>query len=265
MTSPAESPLVVGTVRPAGLAALAALPASARDADVIEARFDLAVDSPAGGSADTRAANAAGGAVATPDLRPFFPACRHLEETGTPVLATIRLVADGGRFTVDAPRLAWFDEILDATPCSWIDIEVESAIAAAVARRARDRGRRVIVSHHDLARTPEPDRLEAIVDRARALGADVVKIATRVETLDDHDRLLELLRRRRGEPLAVIGMGPFGTSLRSYLPAVGSAMTYGFLDETAAPGQLPARELVARLVADCPAYAARRRPAKTPR
>jgi 3-dehydroquinate dehydratase len=67
--------------------------------------------------------------------------------------------------------------------------------------------------------------------------------------------LLELLRARRGEALAVIGMGAFGTPLRTYLPCVGSRLTYGFLDEVAAPGQLHASELVARLMSDCPAYA----------
>jgi hypothetical protein len=36
---------------------------------------------------------------------------------------------------------------------------------------------------------------------------------------------------------------------------VGSRLTYGFLDEVAAPGQLHAAELVARLITDCPAYA----------
>ena len=49
------------------------------------------------------------------------------------------------------------------------------------------------------------------------------------------------------------------TSLRTYLPCVGSRLTYGFLDEAAAPGQIAAPDLVARLVTDCPAYAARRR------
>jgi hypothetical protein len=32
-----------------------------------------------------------------------------------------------------------------------------------------------------------------------------------VTTLDDHHRLLEVLRVRRGEALALIGMGAFGT------------------------------------------------------
>ena len=112
----------------------------------------------------------------------------------------------------------------------------------------------MIVSHHDFARTPEPRELDAIVGRAHSLGADIVKIATMVSDLEDHDRLVDLLRRHRGEALAVIGMGPFGTSLRAYLPCVGSRLTYGYMDQAAAPGQLSAAELVDRLTRDCPPY-----------
>jgi 3-dehydroquinate dehydratase-1 len=174
------------------------------------------------------------------------------------VLATIRLVADGGRWNEDAPRLPLFEAALADGRCTWLDVEVESAIAAEVVERARRLGRRVIVSHHDFSGTPPLDALEAIVSRARAFHADVIKLATRVDDLEGHDRLIELVRGHRGERLAVIGMGAIGRPLRSYLPTVGSRLTYGFVDAVAAPGQVHVRELVSRLVADCPAYAAHR-------
>jgi 3-dehydroquinate dehydratase-1 len=245
-----EAPLVVGTVAPAGLAALVAAAPAARVADVIEARIDLAM-----AEADPVAPPPAPPTPA--QLRAIFESCRALEATGTPVLATIRLVADGGRWNEDAPRLPLFEAALADGNCTWVDVEVESAIAAEVVSRARRLGRRVIVSHHDFAGTPEADDLDAVVTRARALNPDVIKLATRVDDLEGHDRLTELLRRHRGQALAVIGMGAVGRPLRSYLPAIGSRLTYGFVDAVAAPGQVQVRELVARLVADCPAYAAR--------
>jgi len=246
-----EAPLVVGTVAPAGLAALAAAAPGARIADLIEARIDLSV-----GEADPVAPPPAPPTAGM--LRELFASCRRLEETGTPVLATIRLVADGGRWNEDAPRLPLFEAALAAGRCTWVDVEVESAIAAEVVQRARRLGRRVIVSHHDFGGTPSPDELDAVITRARALQPDVIKLATLVDDLEGHDRLLELLRRHRGQALAVIGMGAIGRPLRSYLPAIGSRLAYGFVDAAAAPGQVHVRELVARLVADCPAYAARR-------
>jgi 3-dehydroquinate dehydratase-1 len=250
MTVLTESPLVVGTVTPSGLESLTALSAAERVADVIEARFDLAVT--------TTGTGAGKDAPPLPDLRGFFPACRRLEETGTPVLATLRLVADGGRWTDDASRLPLFEAALSSGRCSSVDIEVESVIAADVVALGHREHRRVIVSHHDFTGTAPTDALDAVIDRAWRLGADLVKIATRVDTLEDHDQLIALLRRRRGQALAVIGMGAAGRSLRSYLPTVGSRLAYGFVDASAAPGQIPVRELVSRLITDCPAYAAHR-------
>jgi 3-dehydroquinate dehydratase-1 len=253
---PLEPPLVVGISRPRGLARLAALPAAERVADLIEARLDLAL--PERVAPGTGAGTGTGTtAAAAPDLRAALAECRKIEETGTPVLVTVRLEADGGRWRGDADRLPLFEEALGAA--SWVDIEVGSAIAGAVTARARERGRKVVVSHHDFTGTPELGALEALCDRAAALGGDVVKIATRVETLADHHSLIELLRRRREAlALAVVAMGPLGTSLRSYLPCVGSRLAYGFLDEPVAPGQISAEALVERLLSDCPAYAARR-------
>jgi len=255
MWAPFEAPLVVGTSRPDGLERLREVVAGAVVADVVEARLDLAA----------ARAGAVGGPGATaaplPDLGAFLPACERLQAAGVPVLLTVRLVADGGRWTDDAGRLLLFERAIATNACSWVDIEVESSIAAAVVTSAHANGALAIVSHHDFAGTPDLDVLEDLVDQARRLGADLVKIATRVDGVNDHDRLVELMRRRREDPIAVIGMGPFGTPLRSYLPCVGSRLTYGFLDESAAPGQLAASDLVARLVTDCPAYAERRRQA----
>ena len=256
MWAPFEAPLVVGTSRPDGLERLRDVVASAAVADVIEARLDLAA---ARAAAPGMSGPSSATSAALPDLGVFLPACERLQAAGVPVLLTVRLVADGGRWTDDAGRLLLFERALATNACSWVDVEVESSIATAVVAAAHASGAVVIVSHHDFAGTPDLDVLEELIDQARRLGADLVKIATRVDGVNDHDRLVELVRRRREDPIAVIGMGPFGTSLRSYLPCVGSRLTYGFLDESAAPGQLAAPELVARLVTDCPAYAERRR------
>lgn len=262
MTALATPPQVVGTISPQGLSALAALPRAQRGADIVEARFDLALPLPLPPEATGKGPSTA--TVATPapasDLRPFLTACAELERTGTPVLATIRLTVDGGRWPRDREqeRLPWFREALEVA--SWVDVEVESAIASEVVRLARTRGRHIIISHHDFAGTPEALELTAVIARARALAGDVVKVATAIRSLDDHARLLDLLRRQLlmttgGGPVALVGMGPLGTSLRSYLPAIGSRLTYGYLDAIAAPGQIPARDLVERLLVDCPAYA----------
>src|SRR5207237_9273327 len=160
---------------------LGAVVAGAVVADVVEARLDLAA---------ARAGAAAGpGAPAAPlpDLGAFLPACARLQAAGVPVLLTVRLVADGGRWTDDAGRLLLFERAIATNACSWVDVEVESSIAAAVVSSAHASGAVAIVSHHDFAGTPDLDVLEDLVDQARRLGADLVKIATRVDGVNDHD------------------------------------------------------------------------------
>lgn len=230
-------PVVVGTIRPQSLAKYRALPVEERSADLVEARLDLAL---------------AGDALAPVELDPFLAELARTQADGIPVLATIRLIADGGRWKDDADRLPWFEKLLPSV--SAVDIELGSVIAPDVLALAHQLGRRVIVSHHDFSGTPELGALTELVEQAAAMGADVIKIATLVSGVEDHEPLLDLVRAQRRRAIAVVGMGETGTSLRSYLPCIGSRLTYGFLDQTAAPGQLHARELVARLLSDLPEY-----------
>ena len=72
---------------------------------------------------------------------------------------------------------------------------------------------------------------------ARAAGADIVKFAFRLQTLDDMMVGVELLRRADG-PMAIMGMGPLGPVSRLLYAQHGSCLVYGYLGETpTAPGQ----------------------------
>jgi len=42
-------------------------------------------------------------------------------------------------------------------------------------------------------------------------------------------------------------MGPLGPQTRIEFPKLGSCLTYGYLDQPVAPGQVPARELMRQL------------------
>jgi 3-dehydroquinate dehydratase-1 len=231
-----ESPLLVGVAsRRETLATCAALARGARGCDLVEARVDL-FDAPeaAGWAAD----------------------CARLEATGTPVLVTIRLAVEGGRWTrPDAERTPLFRAALDVA--SWIDVEARSPLAPTLATTAHAAGRTVVVSHHDFARTPPLAELERIVDGCRAAGADVAKLATTVVAPGDREALFELLRRR-APGLCVIGMGADSEELRTLLPARGSRLAYAYLDAPTAPGQPSVAALDARLRVAAPGYAARR-------
>jgi 3-dehydroquinate dehydratase-1 len=231
------SPALVGVVTtPEAVAAFARTPPAERVVDVLEVRVDLFAE-PAIAPIDSWAE--AGAAV---------------EATGTPVLVTIRLAAEGGRWErADAERLPLYREALAFA--SWADVEASSTLAREVTALARARGGTSVVSHHDFARTPPPGELERLVSACRAAGADVPKIATKVNEEEDRVALLALAAAHAGRA-CVIGMGP--GELRLELPARGSRLAYGWVDAPTAPGQLSAVEMDAGLRAAVPAYAARR-------
>lgn len=238
-----SGPLVVGVAdSPAALLACAGQAPAQRPFDLVEARVDL---------------------FETQALAPeAAAACARLEETGTPVLVTIRSAAQGGRYAgPESTRLALFGAALRAA--SWADVEDDAPIAAEVARLVAARpGGQLVVSHHDFRQTPPLVDLLAVVDRAHAAAPSAIaKVATALST--DADRaVLRALLARRPERTAVIGMGD--DTFRIELAAAGSRLAYGFVGSATAPGQTSAQALHARLLAAAPAYAARRaRPAAT--
>jgi 3-dehydroquinate dehydratase-1 len=236
MTAPAPDVQLVGVVvRPESVARFAETEPATRVVDLLEVRVDL---------------------FEAPGLDACAEACARVEATGTPVLVTIRLARQGGRWArPDVERLPLFRA---ATAfASWVDVEGDSELAPQVIVAAHAAGRKVIVSHHDFARTPALAELDRFVAGALAAGADVAKVATTVVTDEDRDALHAVLARHAPRA-CVIGMGARSSELRIDLPARGSRLAYGWVDEPTAPGQMSAVETDARLRAAVPAYAARR-------
>jgi 3-dehydroquinate dehydratase I len=84
----------------------------------------------------------------------------------------------------------------------------------------------------------------------------VVKIAAHAAGPADTDRLIGFLRARRERGLIVIAMGPHGVASRVFCPLLGSLITYGFVGEAMAPGQLSLSDLHAELRRYSPEFAA---------
>jgi 3-dehydroquinate dehydratase-1 len=235
MLDVARGPLLVGVASgPAALARCAATPPPSRIADVVEARLDL---------------------FPAPTLEPSADACRALESSGTPVLVTLRAARQGGRSQApDAERLANIRAALALA--SWVDIEDDASIVTEVAALAASRNGQLVVSHHDFERTPPLDELLRLADRCRPTPGAIAKIATAVRGDADREALFALLAKRP-QHTCVIGMGA-APELRIELPARGSLLAYGYLDEATAPGQLSVAETDSRLRLASPAYAARK-------
>ncbi|MFV1996125.1 MAG: type I 3-dehydroquinate dehydratase [Verrucomicrobiales bacterium] len=132
-----------------------------------------------------------------------------------------------------------------------IDIEIRSLPELApVLEEAGRAGVSVILSHHDFEETPDPAELQRIVERAAEAGADMAKIATRLNSVADLFTLTGLFERPAPIPVSAMGMGKLGRVSRLLLAQCGSRLNYGYLTRSNAPGQWPAarlKELIAEL------------------
>jgi 3-dehydroquinate dehydratase-1 len=185
--------------------------------------------------------------------RDWLARCRALEAAGWPVLLTLRLQAEGGQWArADAARLPLLRQACRAL--SAIDVEAASPLCARLCALAESLGKPIVVSAHDFEKTPSLARLQALARAAWAFPNAIPKVAAMIRRDADEARLRRLLAWAAGRPLCVIGMGPGRRQTRVEYPVLGSALTYGYLDESAAPGQWPAPDLVRALRLRLPAY-----------
>ncbi|MGD0017173.1 MAG: type I 3-dehydroquinate dehydratase [Verrucomicrobiia bacterium] len=226
-----DAPRVVGTVSQADtLAKLAG--AGTHDCDIVEVRLDLI-------GADTPG---------------WLEQAKAIEAKGVPVIVTIRLANEGGKWTQpDEVRLPLFQAALQNL--SAVDIEFRSPLLKKISALATRHQKALIVSHHDFQKTPAADELRQIIRKASDCGT-IVKIATLVQTDTDLAILRELLSEKWPVRICLLGMGSpangsqagkLGPQTRTLFPKLGSCLTYGYLDVPVAPGQVHARELMQQL------------------
>lgn len=214
---------------------VASMPLRERRFDLVEARCDL---------------------MSTGPSQALIDACSAIRSSGTPVLVTIRSRAEGGAYAeTEAERLRAFHTIAGAA--SALDVELESEIVDDVIALARAKQMSVVVSQHHFEGTPPLATLHSAILRVSSRRGCIPKVATRVRGTQDAATLRQLVA---GFPdqAAVLPMGDGSGPLRVQLAKNGSRLTYAYLDEPSAPGQLSFMEMDDALRACCPAYAVRR-------
>jgi 3-dehydroquinate dehydratase/shikimate dehydrogenase len=174
------------------------------------------------------------GAAAIADFLRDFP--------DTFILATCRRHQNHGRFNGSIEeQLAILEQAIGAGAQA-IDVEIETAEAAAD-RVAQFRGRAlVVVSYHNFEATPPMDTVAA---RVLGVRADVYKLVTTARKPSDNVRVLAAARGLPRQKLVVLAMGDLGFPTRVLSPVFGGCFTYAapMATEGTASGQASARVL----------------------
>ncbi len=147
----------------------------------------------------------------------------------------------------DQKRKAYLIAAIDAG-AKYVDIEVESDIAfkKEILEKAKSKGCKVIISFHDFEKTPGDEKLKQIAALCFSEGADIAKIACKINSVMDSARLLGLLGQENFKNrLVVAGMGEEGKITRIIAPFLGSLFTYASLAEgmQTAEGQIEKEKL----------------------
>ena len=129
-----------------------------------------------------------------------------------------------------------------------IDLELEGICKTNpdIIKRLKSSGVKLIISNHDIEKTP-PEKV--IIDRFKkmeALGADIAKIAVMPENKNDVEILISAAKMANlllQIPIVAISMGELGKKTRVEGEKFGSIITFGSLDKGLALGQIPAKEL----------------------
>jgi 3-dehydroquinate dehydratase-1 len=162
----------------------------------------------------------------------------EIKKLGLPLIATVRRIDEGGEREIkEEKRLRLLQSIFPYVDA--IDIELRSSsIINEVVSLGQELEKTMIVSYHNLKETPAEKELYKIAEKARGLGADIVKIATFAKEADDIARLMNFTYHSPIKPIASISMGAIGTISRIIAPLFGSCFGYAYLHESAASGQL---------------------------
>jgi len=168
-----------------------------------------------------------------------------LPKLRAPLIITARHPNEGGSGRLSLrQRRALLSRFL--THADYLDVELRSARALrALLAIAKTKNVRQIISFHDFKSTPSARLLVAKAHNAKALRADIFKVATRTDTPMELGRLLEFITKNPvNVRLAVMGIGSLGAISRVLLARAGSVMIYASLGPaTDVEGQLSLEQL----------------------
>ncbi len=168
---------------------------------------------------------------------------QYAKKEGFPLIITIRSELEGGIDIPDEKRLFLFELCADYGDI--LDIELTSkSIRKKVVEIAKKKGILSLVSYHDFEKTPSEEEIQKIIDEAKSLGCDIVKYAFNAKTKEDIARIMCKTNENREKNIVAIAMGDLGKITRVAGFIFGSLITYTYIGQSFAPGQIEIDKLV---------------------
>lgn len=166
-----------------------------------------------------------------------------------PLLATFRTKQEGGKKDISYEQYAnLLCAVADTKAADIIDVEarIDKDVTELI-DELKERGVTVIGSKHDFDKTPSREKIVSELCDMQEAGAEILKMAVMPHTKKDVLTLLEateeMNRTHAMCPVVTMSMGELGKVSRVAGEAFGSAITFGALQKTSAPGQISVEKL----------------------
>lgn len=166
-----------------------------------------------------------------------------------PLLATFRTKQEGGEKDISYEQYAnLLCAVADTKAADIIDVEarIDKEVVGLIAE-LKERGVTVIGSKHDFDKTPSREEIVAELCDMQEAGAEILKMAVMPHTKKDVLTLLEATEEMNRTyakcPVVTMSMGELGKVSRVAGEVFGSAITFGALQKTSAPGQISVEKL----------------------
>lgn len=176
-------------------------------------------------------------------LDSLFPITNRLEKKFSrlraPLIITARDPREGGIGNLSLEkRHALLQRFL--TQAAFIDVELRSARDfRSLLAEAKKRKVRRILSYHNFKSTPSSRSLCAKAQQAKALSADIFKVATRTDAPAALSHLVDFVTNKNVSlPVSAMGIGKLGGISRLLLARCGSVLSYASLERPNVEGQL---------------------------
>lgn len=139
-----------------------------------------------------------------------------------------------------------FPNLKTVKKCQYVDVDIKTSKTIIKKIRESNPKIKIIISYHNFKKTPETKELKNLYKKMKEAGADIVKFATKANTIADSFRMLEFLSSlvQKKQKAICLCMEKKGILTRISGQFFGNYLMYFTKDgnSTTAPGQITIKE-----------------------